>query len=125
MVDRELRYYRTLLFYPTPGVLHLRLESANYKLRLVLNVLKSKEEKEFILYDGQKMLLSPVGDGKTVNISVGEEETYKTKGAEAFLKRTEKILKQQADAAQDELAQIQNDIFKVLALYEGTGPRRR
>lgn len=29
MVDRELRYYRTLLFYPTPGVLHLRLESAN------------------------------------------------------------------------------------------------
>ena len=28
MVDRELRYYRTLLFYPTPGVLHLRLESA-------------------------------------------------------------------------------------------------
>ena len=83
----------------------------NYKLRLVLNVLKSKEEKEFILYDGQKMLLSPVGDGKTVNISVGEEETYKTKGAEAFLKRTEKILKQQADAAQDELAQIQNDIL--------------
>ena len=50
----------------------------NYKLRLVLNVLKSKEEKEFVLYDGQKMLLSPVGDGKTVNISVGDEETYKT-----------------------------------------------
>ncbi len=97
----------------------------NYKLRLVLNVLKSKEEKEFVLYDGKKMLLSPVGDGKTVNISVGDEETYKTKGAEAFLKRTEKILKQQADAAQDELAQIQNDIFKVLALYEGSGPRRR
>ena len=71
----------------------------NYKLRLVLNVLKSKDEKVFILYDGQKMLVSPVGDGKTVNISVGSEETYKTKGAEAFLKRTEKILKQQADAA--------------------------
>ncbi len=31
MVDRELRYYRTLLFYPTPGVLHLRLESANQR----------------------------------------------------------------------------------------------
>ena len=45
------------------------------------------------------MLLSPVGDGKTVNISVGDEEAYKTKGAEAFLKRAEKILKQQADAA--------------------------
>ena len=97
----------------------------NYKLRLVLNVLKSKEEKVFVLYDGQEMLLSPVGDGKTVTISIGNEETYKTKGADAFLKRTEKILKQQADAAQDELAQIQNDIFKVLALYEGSGPRRR
>lgn len=97
----------------------------NYKLRLVLNVLKSKEEKTFMLYDGQKMLVSPVGDGKTVNISIGNEESYKTKGAEAFLKRTEKILKRQADAAQDEPAQIQNDIFKVLALYEGSGPRRR
>lgn len=97
----------------------------NYKLRLVLNVLKSKEEKEFMLHDGQKMLVSPVGDGKTVNISVGNDEAYKTKGAEAFLKRAEKILKQQVDAAPDELAQNQNDIFKVLALYEGSGPRRK
>jgi hypothetical protein len=97
----------------------------NYKLRLVLNVLKSKEEKVFILYDGQEMVISPVGDGKTVNIAVGNEETYKTKGADAFLKRAEKILKQQADVADDELAQTQSDIFKVLALYEGSGPRRR
>jgi len=96
----------------------------NYKLRLVSNVLKSKEEKLFILYDGQKMRISPVGDGKTVNLSVGNEESYKTKGAEAFLKRAEKILKQQADAAQDGLAQNQNDIFKVLALYDCNGPRR-
>ena len=97
----------------------------NYKLRLVLNVLKSKEEKEFMLYDGQKMLVSPVGDGKTVSISVGNDAAYKTKGAEAFLKRAEKILKQQADASPDEIAQNQNDIFKVLALYEGSGPRRK
>mgnify|MGYP003596680334 CR=1 FL=1 len=96
----------------------------NYKLRLVLNVLKSKEEKVFILYDGQEMLVSPVGDGKTVNIAVGNDENYKTKGADAFLKRVEKILKQQADVADDELAQTQSDIFKVLALYEGSGPRR-
>ena len=34
MVDRELRYYRTLLFYPTPGVLHLRLESAQYEMAI-------------------------------------------------------------------------------------------
>ena len=97
----------------------------NYKLPLVLNVLKSKEEKTFVLYNGQEMLVSPIGDGKTVNISIGNEETYKTKGAEAFLKRAEKILKQQSDATLDEPAQIQNDIFKVLALYEGCGPRRR
>ena len=97
----------------------------NYKLRLVLNVLKSKEEKLFMLYDGQELRISPVGDGKTVNISVGDEESCKTKGADAFLKRVEKILKQQADAAQDELAQNQNDIFKVLALYDCSGPRHR
>ena len=88
----------------------------NYKLRLVLNVLKSKEEKLFVLNDGQELRISPVGDGKTVNILVGNEESYKTKGADAFLKRAEKIFKQQVDAAQDELAQNQNDIFKVLAL---------
>ena len=78
-----------------------------------------------MLYDGQKMLVSPVGDGKTVSISVGNDEAYKTKGAEAFLKRAEKILKQQVDASPDEFAQDQNDIFKVLALYEGSGPRRK
>ena len=56
--------------------------------------------------------------------AVGNDENYKTKGADAFLKRVEKILKQQSDVADDELAQTQSDIFKVLALYEGSGPRR-
>jgi hypothetical protein len=97
----------------------------NYKLRLVLNVLKSKEEKSFVLCDGHEMRISPVGDGKTVNISLGNIDSYKTKGAEAFLKRTEKILKQQGDTAQDGLAQEQNDIFKILALYDGNGPSHR
>ena len=64
----------------------------NYKLRLVANVLTSKEEKVFTFHDGQRMSIEPVGDGKTVNITLGEAETYKTKGADAFLKRAEKIL---------------------------------
>ena len=77
----------------------------NYKLRLVANILTSKEEKVFTFHDGQTMSIEPVGDGKTVNISLGEDETYKTKGADAFLKRAEKILKQRAQGESDESSQ--------------------
>jgi hypothetical protein len=93
----------------------------NYKLRFVLNALINKEKKLFILYGGQKLRISAIGNGKHINISVENEESYKTRGAEAFLKRAEIVLKQQDDAAQDGLAQIQNDIFKVLALYDCSG----
>ena len=47
----------------------------NYKLRLVTNILTSKEEKIFTFHDGQKMSIEPVGDGKTVNLTLGEDET--------------------------------------------------
>lgn len=97
----------------------------NYKLRLVTNILTSKEEKIFTFHDGQKMSIEPVGDGKTVNLTLGEDETYKTKGADAFLKRAEKILKQRAQGETDDLSQNRDDIFKILSLYEGCGQRRR
>ena len=97
----------------------------NYKLRLVTNILTSKEEKIFTFHDGQKMFIEPVGDGKTVNLSLGEDETYKTKGADAFLKRVEKILKQRAQGETDELSPNHDDIFKILSLYEGCGQRRK
>lgn len=97
----------------------------NYKLRLVTNILTSKEEKIFIFHDGQKMTIEPVGDGKTVNITLGDDETYKTKGADAFLKRAEKILKQRAQSESDDSSENHDDIFKILSLYEGCGQRRR
>lgn len=97
----------------------------NYKLRLVANILTSKEEKVFIFHGGQRMSIEPVGDGKTVNITLGEDETYKTKGADAFLKRAEKILKQQTPEESADSSQNHDDIFKILSLYEGCGQRRR
>ena len=97
----------------------------NYKLRLVANILTSKEEKVFTFHDGQRMSIEPVGDGKTVNITLGEAETYKTKGADAFLKRAEKILKQRAQSESEESSENHDDIFKILSLYEGCGQRRR
>jgi hypothetical protein len=96
----------------------------NYKLRLVANVLKSNEKKVFIFDDGLEMSIVPVGDGKTVNILVGNDEAYKTKGADAFLKRTEKILKHRAEMTNNVLAQNHDEIFKILALYENSGSRR-
>ena len=97
----------------------------NYKLRLIGNILTSREEKNFTFSNGQKMTISPVGDGKTVNISLDDEETYKTKGADAFLKRVEKIFKKQTDHQQDGVTENRDDIFQVLTLYENCGPRRK
>ena len=97
----------------------------NYKLRLVAKVLTSKEEKVFTFHDGLRMSIEPVGDGKTVNITLGEDETYKTKGADAFLKRAEKILKQRAQSESGESSENHDDIFQILSLYEGCGQRRR
>jgi hypothetical protein len=97
----------------------------NYKLRLVGNILTSKEEKNFIFKDGHKITISPVGDGKTVNISTDEDETYKTKGAEGFIKRIEKILQDRTETSTDPTAASQNDIFQILSLYESSGPRRK
>ncbi len=89
-----------------------------YPLDLVSVALKSRGEKIFTLADGHEMKILPVGDGKTMDIIIDDGASYKTKGANDFVKKVEQILEGRGIAGWDETREGQDSIDQVLSMYK-------
>ena len=61
----------------------------NYLSELASMALMSKGNKIFTIEDGHDMTITPAGDGKTMNISIDDGVSYKTKGVRSFIKKIE------------------------------------
>ena len=89
-----------------------------YQLDLVSVALKSEGEKNFTLADGHEMKILPSGDGKTMSIIIDDGASYKTTGANDFVKKVEQILECRGIAGWDETREGQDSIDQVLSMYK-------
>lgn len=89
-----------------------------YLLSLVSMALKREGEKIFTLADGHEMKITSMGDGKTMSIIIDDGASYKTKGANDFVKKIEKILRGRGVAGWDETREGQDNIVQVLSMYK-------
>ena len=64
----------------------------DYMHELASIALKSVDSKKFTIEDGHEMTITPAGDGKTMRINIDDGVSYKTKGANDFIKKIEEIL---------------------------------
>lgn len=93
----------------------------HYLFKLAGMALQSDGAKRFTLEDGHVMTISPIGDGKTMEISIEDGASYQTRGVDSFIKQIEKILKNRGVAWWDEAKEGQGDIYQVLSMYEQFG----
>ena len=89
-----------------------------YQLDLVSVALKSEGEKIFTLADGHEMKILPSGDGKSMSIIIDDGVSYKTKGANDFVKIIRQILEGRGIAGWDETREGQDSIDQVLSMYK-------
>ena len=90
----------------------------NYLSELASTALTSTGNKIFTIQDGHEMTISPAGDGKTMNITIDEGVSYKTKGVKNFVKKIEAILKNRGVTGWDETREGQDSIGQVLSMYK-------
>ena len=93
----------------------------NYLPELASMALMSKGNKIFTIEDGHDMTITPAGDGKTMNISIDDGVSYKTKGVRSFIKKIELILKTRSTAGWDEMREGQDSLGQVLSMYKDDG----
>ena len=92
--------------------------AVEYQLDLVSVALKSEGEKIFTLADGHEMKILPSGDGKTMSIIIDDGVSYKTKGANDFVKIIRQILEGRGIAGWDETREGQDNVDQVLFMYK-------
>ena len=93
----------------------------NYLSELASLALMSKGNKIFTIEDGHDMIITPAGDGKTMNINIDDGVSYKTKGVRNFIKKIELILKTRSTAGWDETREGQDSLGQVLSMYKDDG----
>ena len=90
----------------------------NYLSELASTALTSTGNKIFTIQDGHEMTISPAGDGKTMNITIDDGVSYKTRGVKNFVKKIEAILKNRGVTGWDETREGQDSIGQVLSMYK-------
>ena len=88
-----------------------------YLSRLASIALKSQGSKIFTIQDGHEMTITPTGDGKTMNITIDDGASYKTKGVGDFIEKIERILKARGVTGWDEAREGQDSPGQVLSMY--------
>lgn len=89
----------------------------DYLSRLASMALKSRGSKIFTIQDGHEMTITPIGDGKTMNISIDDGASYKTKGVGNFIEIIERILRARSVTGWDEAREGQDSLGQVLSMY--------
>jgi len=90
----------------------------SYLSDLAVTALMSTGNKRFTIQDGHEMTITPVGDGKTMNIDIDDGMSYQTKGVNDFVKKIGIILKNRSVTGWADTREGQDSIGQVLSMYK-------